>query len=446
MPSQSLDRRTAVPSRRLLAAGVLLSLVAATVPVVPALGGVVWALGALLALALGVDLLARPARDGVTVTRALQHSYNVGRRSTYRLHLHNTTDRALRVNVHEVLALELEGEGYSEVLLLGAGERIEREVEFVGLRRGEHRLLPVGVRVSHPLGLLSYQHTRDLDQSAVVIPGRPAGETEWLLSQAAAIEELGRKRIRRKGAEQDFESLREYVVGDPLRRLDWKASARRHKPMVRQYQSERNAEVIIAVDCGRLMGSLIDGIPKLDLALTPILDLAAVALNRGERVGFLAFDSQARAFIPPRNGLGHLNQILRTAAALPTAHDPTSYLRAVSYLEARHRKRCLLLVFTDFTDELSAQDMYSSLVALTRRHVLIFIAVGDPQLQVIFDSESTETRALYQKAVAGQLLGERKRVLARLERLGIYTVDAEPMRLTAPLIRRYLEVRLRGVV
>lgn len=228
--------------------------------------------------------------------------------------------------------------------------------------------------------------------------------------------------------------------------MDWKASARRLKPLVRLFEAERNAEVILALDCGRLMGGLVNGICKLDLAMTPVLDLAAVALRRRERLGFLAFDSEPRAFVPARPGLPQLREILTAMARLPAGVNPTSYLRAVRYLEARHRKRALIVFFTDFTDELSAQEMYRSLVALTRRHILIFVGVGDPHLEEIHERSGNDVRSVFEKAVAGDLLLERRRVMAQLARSGVFTLDGEPSQLSGPLISKYLEVRLRGAL
>ena len=115
--------------------------------------------------------------------------------------------------------------------------------------------------------------------------------------------------------------------------------------------------------------------------------------------------------MPPRSGLQQLNTILSTLAGLPTGEEPTSFLRAVRYLESRHRKRCLVIFLTDFTDELSAREMYSTLSALTKRHVMIFVGVSDPHLEEIFDSPNKSTASLFEKAVAGQLMLERRRTL-----------------------------------
>lgn len=438
-----MTRRAPVPEPRLLAATVAVACLLLLAPLWPPLLGVGLGLGLLLALLTLADALFRPPAGAVRVERSLG-SYHVGRAGSWELFLANRTDQALRVVLREVLPAELEGEGARLERVLSPGGAARLTIEFVALARGTFRLLPLGLRVSRPWGLLAWQEWPDPEDRAAVLPGRPAGEGQWLLQRATLLDH-GQRRQRRLGADWEFESLREYVPGDEVRRIDWKSSARRSKPLTRQYEAERRTELILALDCGRLMGTLVDGVTKLDLALTPVLDLAAVALQRGERVGFLAFDREPRAFLPPRPGLSQLHEIRRAAAALPPPVEPTSYLRAAAHLDSRHKKRCLLVLFSDFTDEVSASELLASVVALSRRHALIFVAVGDAHLDEILEAEERATRAPFQQAVAGQLLLERQRALRRLERLGIPTLDAEPKRLSGPLIRKYVETRMQGV-
>lgn len=441
-----MKTRLVVPGKSLLVCCLLLAGVAALVPLVPATVALWRVLLLTLGLLVVVNLLVRPRPGSFRIARRFESLNHIGRESTYRFSLRNVSDRYLTVEVAETLPPELDGDGLRFRILLAPGREVSRKVRFVGLRRGEHRMPPPHLRVSHPLGLVEYQEVADLDHRVRVVPGRPAGETEWILTRVALLEETEVRRSRKRGSAQDFESMREYVTGDEIRRIDWKASARRFRPMVRQYESERGAEVILALDCGRLMGNLVGGVSKLDLAMTPLLDLAAVALRRKERLGFLAFDSEARAFVPPRAGLKHVNLLLSALAGLPNGERPTSYLRAVRYLEARHRKRSLILVFTDFTDEITAQELEASLIALTGRHVVIFVGVSDTHLEALVAAPQQDTPTLFEKGVAAQLILERRRTIARMEQRGIFAVDADPMRLSGPLIRRYLDVRLRGAL
>ena len=443
---QSPDRRVPVPTRRLLRAGVYLLGISLLVPLAPGLG-IVLILGLLLVvILLGLELLGRPASHSVVVSREVPRLHHVGREGRYGICVRNDGATSLEVAVREVPPAGVECPIQERRRILARSEEWSFEVDFTPLERGDLKLLPLGLRVGYGSALLAWQGVVDLQDKLAVAPGRPAGETAWLLSRASLVEETGEQKGRRTQASWEFESLREYVIGDEVRRIDWKASARRCQPMVRQYQVEHNAEVILALDCGRLMGHLIHGIAKLDLAMTPVLDLAAVALRRGDRVGLLAFDSRPRVYLLPRAGLGQLEAMTRSLASLPRGRDPTSYLRAVAHLEARQRKRCLLLVFTDFTDQLSAREMYANLAALCRRHLMVLVGVSDPHLEEIFSSEDQDSASVFERSVAGQLLLERRQTLAQVERLGAFTLDAEPRRLTGPLIRKYLQARLGGLL
>jgi len=261
------------------------------------------------------------------------------------------------------------------------------------------------------------------------------------LARASRIGVEGQRPTRNLGAGWEFDSLREYRIGDELRMIDWKASARCHTPVVRQLELEQGLDVMLALDCGRLMRAEIDGIKKLDLAMTPLLDLAAVVLRQGDRAGLLCFDDRPRVYLPPRGGLDQLQRMTEALGDLPDHDSATSYLRAVAHLESRYRKPSFVLVFTDFTDELSAGELTMSLAALARRHRLLFVAVGSPQLELALTTPETSESAVFERGIAGELLVERRRALEGLERLGVATLDAEPHRLSGPLIRRWIELR-----
>lgn len=433
-----------VPSPRGLRCVLVLAGIGLCAPLLP-LAGHLWpaGLGVFLLLLL-IDWLTRPAVDAIAVQRDAGSVHHVGREGRYALVVENATGAPLRVVLRDFAPAAAGGTETHAELRLAAGEVWRTQVDIIALRRGSHAFPPLGLGVSTGLGLLEHRLLCTGSDRIRVAPGRPSGEIGWLLSRAAVLEEIGTTLVRRPGADWEFESLRDYVSGDEPRRIDWKASARRHRPMVRTFETERNTELMLALDCGRLMGSLIDGVRKLDLAMTPLLDLAAVALKRGERVGMLAFDSKPRIYLPPRPGMRQLHAMTSSLADLPECDDPTSYLRALSHLESQHRKRMTLIVFTDFTDEITARDLLTNLASLARRHLTVFVAVSDPHLERVFAASPTSDQAIFEKAVAGELGVERRMVLDRVQELGIPTLDAEPQRLTAPLLNRYLELRMGG--
>ncbi len=406
------------------------------------------ALGALLV----VDWFTGVAIEEVEVSREFPGLLHVGHDGECVTRIRNVGGRPLRIRVAERLPYGLGGNEADTVRTLQPGATIELRLPVVGMRRGRVALEALGVALRTELGLLEHRYFLDPEDSIRIAPGRPRGETAWLLARAAILEEHGQRPVRRIGAGWEFESLRDYAVGDEIRNIDWKASARRHVPMVRQFEIERHTELILALDCGRMMGSLVDGIRKLDLAMTPLLDVAAVALAQGEKVGLLCFDGKPRVWLPPRGGLGWLHRLTASLADLDDQDEPTSYLRAVTHLESRHRKRSYVIVFTDFTDEITGREMYATLGALAKRHRLVFVAVSDPHLERIveFGPEGLESArdpdaALFEAGTAGQLLIERRRTLERIERMGVPTLDAEPRRLSGRLISRWLQIREEGL-
>ena len=407
----------------------------------PAAAAIWWVALAMLALAFAFEWFARPAPQSLRVRRIFDSDYRVGRIAEYRIEVENTSRFRWRVTLRESLPPSVEANDVEEMLTVDARKTATVSVSFVPRERGPCPFADPTLRIQTPLGLFEVQEVPELQDEIVVLPGRPQADTDLLLARATVLEEIGSRVVRRRGHDSDFESLRDYVVGDDLRSVDWKATARRLRPQVRQFQIERNAEVILAVDCGRLMGTMVRGVAKLDLAIVSVLDLAAVATQRGERVGLLSFDASVLSYVPPRSGLKQLGRITDSLAQLRTEFRQTSYTRAVQHLETNQKKRSLLVLFTDFTDSMSSRELQHVLAALTKRHQILFVAVGDNQLEDIIAETPEQVSAIYQKAAAAELLVERQRIIEGLTRLGILAVDADPLRLTTPLLKGYFEAR-----
>jgi len=277
-------------------------------------------------------------------------------------------------------------------------------------------------------------------------PGLAELHRYHLLARAGRLEAIGLRRERLRGSAWEFESLREYAFGDDTRLIDWKATARRRKTIVRNQESERNQTVLLLVDHGRLMNAEVDGILKLDHAVSGALLLAHVALTRGDRVGLCTFSSAVHAWVPPRAHRPHLQVIGETLYDLRGDFTETDHGRCLRLLAARHSKRALLIVLTDFVDADTAADMVAHLHRAARRHLVLFVALNDPLLAVAARSRPATRFAGFRKSAAIELLRERRQVLQGLRQRGIHVLDVEPSHLAPPLINRYLEVACRGLL
>lgn len=329
--------------------------------------------------------------------------------------------------------------------LIPVGESLRTALELVPSRRGEGELHALWLRWDGPLGLIRRATRHPLDLVVSIVPDIRAVRTA-ALSMSDRDPLAGLKADRFLGAGSEFESLAEYRQGQDHRAIDWKHSARHRKLLVRQYRAERNHQVILAFDTGRLMGEPLDGVPKLDAAINNGLLLSLYSLRAGDRVGIFAFDEQVRLLVKPTAGVQTIHRLQRHAAALEYSPHETNFTLAMSHLGRQLKRRSLIVVLTDFVDTVTAELMLDNLTRLARRHVLIFVSMRDPSTAELAARRPEEVLDVHHAVVAYDLLLEREKVIRRLRRLGIFCIDAPPRAIGPELLNRYLEIKRRELI
>jgi uncharacterized protein (DUF58 family) len=313
-------------------------------------------------------------------------------------------------------------------------------------RRGRLGVDEVWCRWTGPLGLVRRQLRVEVGKSVSVVPN--LGPV-----RAAAFRYFGSREIasgvqveKFVGDGSEFDALREWVPGLDPRAIDWKASARHHKLLVQDFRAERNHQVVLAVDTGHLMAEPIDGVPRLDHAVTSALLLGYVSLRLGDRVGLFGFDGAARAWAEPQGGLGAFARIQAVSAGLAYSTEETNFTLGLTELSSRLRRRSLVVVFTEFVDTVTAELMIENLARLARRQLVVFVALRDPTLDAVALGRPHRLSDVYRSVVAADLARERERVLARLRRIGVQCVDAAPRAVSTRLVNRYLDIKRRELV
>lgn len=394
-----------------------------------------------LALALGIDALAAPRKKDVSCSLDLPGTLYIGEEDEARLTVRMPSRRRVRVAVAVDLSDRLEPQ---PVLRARASrDGAELRLRLVPTRRGRIVVERAWIRYAGPLGLMAQVVREDLKRQAAVVPNiRPV--------KAAALRFLtdrefraGLKIERYKGDGTEFESLKEHVRGDDHRAIDWKSSARHRKLVNRQFRAERNHQVVIAIDTGHLMCEPLAGIPKVDHAVNAALLLAYVSLRAGDRVGLATFDARLGLYVEPKGGVRGFNILSQVASQADYSDRETNYTLGLTSISQRLSRRSLIVVLTDFVDTISAELMVENLDRLSRRHVVIFVALQDPGLEAVAAGEPAGVLHLNRAVVAGGLLRDREVVLRRLRRLGIYPIDAAPAQVTTRLINTYLDIKRR---
>lgn len=256
----------------------------------------------------------------------------------------------------------------------------------------------------------------------------------------------GVKENRAIGDGSEFHQLQDFVQGMDVKTIDWKRSARRRSLVAKEMRAERNHHVIIALDNGYLMREEIDGLPKIDHAITAALATAWAATIGGDLVGYYAYDIQPTAFSAPEAGRTAFARLRSQTAELSYVTRETNHTLAMAGLITRTPKRSLIIIFSDFVDTTSAELLIENLNILSKRHLVIFVTLRDPALEEMVERAPDNLDGVAALVSAGQSLNERRLVLEKLARLGVTIVDAKPGAVTAQLISTYLEIKSRELI
>ena len=312
--------------------------------------------------------------------------------------------------------------------------------------RGIYRFGTITARWATPLGLLWRQRTLDADEEVSVYPNLLEVEKYDLLARRGLLREMGLRTTRYIDRGTEFESLREYQPDDDFRRINWKATARRHRPITALHETERSQRLLVMLDLGRMMLTRIGDLTRLDLAVNASLLLCYVALRRGDRVGLLSFADGIHSYSPPRSGRSHFYRIVEQLYAVRAQPVESDYVEAFGRLRSDLRGRSLVVLFTDIGEPDVARTIALNLALLARHHLPLAVTLSDPVVQERAEIVPDTGRDLYEKVVAGRLIEERSAVLEQLHRAGVLTVDAPADRLAPSTINRYLELKERALL
>jgi uncharacterized protein (DUF58 family) len=423
-------------------AAALLSVVVVLLPV-PAPLGLLIVNGTLLGVA-GIDglLAPRPARVGVGRDFPAVVALNGEGRISWTVT--NPLSRRLRIGVADELAPSLRAGTRRVRLTVPARGRVTAETTFQPSRRGRFELREVVVRVAGPLGLLARQGKRELPGLLRVYPPFASRKEAELRIDRARILDIGLRSARGRGGGTEFDQLREYSVDDESRRMDWAATARTGKAIVRTYRAERNQTVIVALDNGRTMAGQVAGVARVEHAMDAVLMLTAVATRLGDRAGLIAFDRRVRAVVPPGHRVDQLTRVSEAMYQLEPELAESDYRGAFTETLVRFHRRALLVVLTELANQALGDTLLPALPLILRSHLVVVASVRDPDLLRWASSPAPDVASAYRKAAAQAALEERRVLAAQLRGLGATVVDAPPGVLAPALADAYLKVKATG--
>lgn len=432
-----------VPTRRLAVVALALAGVRLLLPDVAFAQGLL-VLDALLLVVAAADWLLAPPPAHVGVERTLPAVLTIDQASEIRWRVTNPTRRRLRVIVADELAPSLGAATRRATLVLPASGAATATTSIRPARRGRFTPRQVVVRVDGPMGLAGRQRRRIMPSTLRVHPPfRSKDEAELRINRARVLE-IGLRSAQGRGGGTEFESLRDYSTDDEFRRVDWSATARSGRPIVRTYRAERNQTVLVLLDNGRVMAARVDDVPRVEHAMDATMMLATVATRLGDKCGLLVFDREVRTVLEPSKSRGQVGRVTEALFDLQPQLVESDYRGAFTETVTRFRRRAMLVLLTELNEQAAEEYLVPALPLVARSHLIVIGAVRDPEIEAWARAPVTDEEGAYRRAAALDALAERARLSARLQSLGATVVDAAPGRLSGDLADTYLRVKAMG--
>jgi len=318
--------------------------------------------------------------------------------------------------------------------------------ELLPTARGNYSFGNTIVRFRTRFGLLWRQLTYPTARDVKVYPDIREAKKNELYAHRNRQPQVGIRRMRLRGQGREFESLRDFVIGDEIRHISWAATARRGKVITRQYTIERSQNIMVMLDTGRLMTARIGNLSKLDHAINATLSIAYVAAAGGDNVGLLVFSRRVINFLPPRRGRDQVNRLMEALYNVEPQLIEPSYARAFNFFGANYHRRSLVIILTDLVDRDASAELLAHTSKLVPRHLPLIVTIGDTDLREMVRLKPITSADVYRQSVAEEILRQREEALSRIRHAGGLALDVPAGRLSLELVNKYLEVKERGLL
>ncbi len=391
-------------------------------------------------------LLLFNAKNGISAQRILPEKLSNGDENPVKVDIRNNYNFTLNVKVIDEIPFQFQKRDFLIEKQIEPGRNTYFQYILEPKERGEYSFGNLNIYASSPVGFISKRFTF---QKGALLPAYPsfihlrkyelmALQSEFLLG--------GIKRIRKLGHTMEFEQIKEYVPGDDIRTINWKATSKTNRLMVNQFQDEKSQRIFMLIDTGRTMKMPFKGLSLLDYSINATMALSHIILKKGDRAGMMTFSKKTENKIAADNKSGQLRKISEALYNIKTDFFESDFSRLYQDVKYTLNQRSLILLFTNFEtlDGLNRQMKY--LRGIARNHLLVIVFFKNGELQTLLNGNPESMQEIYDEIVAEKFEFEKKLIIQELRKYGIYTVYTLPENLNVDVINKYLEIKARGIL
>ncbi len=379
------------------------------------------------------------------IDRKVASSLALGVWSEVRLRVHNPHLQTQKIEIFDDYPLYSKFEALPQTLIAKPQYTTEIRYRICAEKRGNTQFSGIHLLIYSPLGIWKKYHYIKHESFIKVYPNFAAISKYTLLAIQDRLGQIGIKRLQRRGEGLEFHQLREYRAGDTLRQVDWNASARIKKLISKQYQDERDQQIVFLLDCGRRTLTQDGMLSHFDHTLNAILLLTYVALRQGDALGLMTFGSHEQRWLAPRKGMNSVNVVLNTVYDLQPSLHTSDYLSTAKQLMTRLNKRALIILVSNLRDE-DHEELIPAMKLLQRRHLVLLASLQESILNKVLDQPVNHFKEALRYAATHEYLYRRRQAHEVLQRHGVLYLDTEPDYLPISLVNRYLEIKRIGIL
>lgn len=393
-----------------------------------------------------IDVLLLFSRQkGISGRRILPEKFSNGDENPVQIHLKNYYPFTITTEIVDEIPFQFQKRDFSLVRTLKSQRNISLEYTLRPTERGEYHFGGLNIFVRTPFQLLSRKYQFDY---LAMVPTYPSfiQMRKFDLLAMAYRNEYGIKKIRRIGHTMEFEQIKNYVTGDDIRTINWKATAKKSQLMVNQFQDEKSQPVYSVIDKGRVMKMPFNGLTLLDYAINSALVISNVSIKKHDKAGLLCFSKKVENRVVAERRSNQMHQLMEMLYNIKTDFYESDFGRLYIDSKQNLKQRSLLFLYTNFETLDGMDRQLAYLQAIAKQHVLVVVFFVNTELEQLIRKKTTDTQEIYHQTVAEQFAFEKRLIVKALEKRGVYSILTTPHQLTLKVINKYLELKARGIV